>query len=309
VRPHVATSFAVGEAVRKAIGAFGESVEELAVADALLINSGVSIDEAYLDRAPRVRAIASASVGYDNVDVEALARRGIAFANSRGSLTDAVADLTFALVVMALRRLPQSIDWVRSGRWGRGEDFPFAHDVAAKTLGIVGMGEIGAALAARARVAKMRIVYANRQRRNDDEALGASYRRFEDLLAESDVVVALVPLTAETHRLFDAGAFARMRRGAYFVNAARGAIVDTDALVAALGSGRLAGAALDVTDPDPLPADHPLLAHPDVVVTPHIGSATVETRERMSLVAVENLRAYFAGEPMPTAVALPRLTR
>jgi glyoxylate reductase len=309
VRPHVATSFAVGEAVRKAIGAFGESVEELAVADALLINSGVSIDEAYLDRAPRVRAIASASVGYDNVDVEALARRGIAFANSRGSLTDAVADLTFALVVMALRRLPQSIDWVRSGRWGRGEDFPFAHDVAAKTLGIVGMGEIGAALAARARVAKMRIVYANRQRRNDDEALGASYRRFEDLLAESDVVVALVPLTAETHRLFDAGAFARMRRGAYFVNAARGAIVDTDALVAALASGRLAGAALDVTDPDPLPADHPLLAHPDVVVTPHIGSATVETRERMSLVAVENLRAYFAGEPMPTAVALPRLTR
>jgi glyoxylate reductase len=308
MRPRIAVLCPVGERVRATIASFAELVEVPSDADGFLINSEVAVREPFLDRAPHVRAIASASVGYDNVDVAALARRGIAFANSRGSLTDAVADLAYALVVMTLRRLPQAVAFVRSGRWAEGVEFPYATDVAEKTLGIVGMGEIGAAVAVRARAGKMRVLYTKRQPRADDATTGASYRPFDELLAASDVVVALVPLTPQTVRLFDAPAFARMKRGAYFVNVARGAIVDTGALVAALDAGHLAGAALDVTDPQPLPADHPLLAHPDVLVTPHIGSATTETRERMALLAVENLRAFFAGDPMPTAVAVPKLT-
>lgn len=302
--PRIAVRAPLTATARAALAAFAEPAGDLASADGLLLNSNVRVDEAFLDAAPRLRALATASVGYDNVDVAALAARGIAFANSRGSLTDAVADLTFALVVMALRRLPQAIAWTRAGRWAAGDALPFANDVAAKTLGIVGMGEIGVAVAARARVAKMRVVYANRRPRADDAATGAAFRPFEALLAESDVVLALVPLAPETERLFDAAAFARMKPGAYFVNAARGRIADTAALLEALESGRLAGAALDVTDPEPLPGDHPLLARDDVIVTPHVGSATHETRERMTLVAVENLRAHFAGEPMPNRVAL-----
>lgn len=276
--------------------------ERLAEADGLLCDFRTErIDAAFLDRAPRLRVIASASVGYDNVDVDECTRRGIPFANSRGSLTETVADMAYLHVLAAMRNVNLAQSWVRSGNWVNG-DAPYGVDVFGKTLGIVGMGEIGAALARRARASGMRIVYHNRRRRPTAEEEGACYLGFEDLLESADCVVALVPLGAATRGLFGAEEFARMRPSAYFVNVARGAVVDTGALYEALRRKALAGAALDVVDPEPLPPDHPLLALPNVFVTPHVASATRETRERMTLLAAENIVAGLLRRPLPTIV-------
>lgn len=278
-------------------------LDALATASGLLVNSAVRIDEELLAAAPRLRIVATASVGYDNVDLAALARRGIALSNTRGSLVETVADLAFGLVIVAMRRLGPALAWVRTGNWTRGPA-PFGHDLEGATLGIVGFGAIGAALARRARVSGMRVIYSNRRPRRDDAVTEAAYRTFEALLAEADCVVVLVPLTDETRGMFGDAAFARMKPEATFVNVARGAVVDTNALVRALDAGRIAGAALDVTDPQPIPPDHPLAARDDVTITPHMGSATTETRERMAFLAAENLLAWLDGKPLPTHVEL-----
>jgi glyoxylate reductase len=275
----------------------------LATAAGLLVGSAVAVDAALLAAAPALRIVATYSVGYDNIALAELARRGIALTNTRGSLNAAVADLTFGLVLIALRRLGQGIDWVRSGRWML-EAAPYGHDLAGATLGIIGFGAIGLDVARRAQVSGMRVLYHNRRRREDDATTGAAYRSFDDLLAQTDALVVLVPLGPATRGLFDDATFAKMKPGALFVNVARGAVCDSAALLRALESGRLGGAALDVTDPEPLPPDHPLLHREDVVVVPHVGSATVETRTRMALLAADNLIAFLHGKPLLTPVAI-----
>ncbi|HZO92616.1 MAG TPA: D-glycerate dehydrogenase [Candidatus Baltobacteraceae bacterium] len=276
--------------------------DALATADGVLIGSGTPVDARFVAAAPKLRIVASYSVGYDNVDLGALAARGIVLTNSRGSLDEAVADLTYALVIVGLRRLGLGIRWVRDGRWTQA-DMPYGHDLAGATLGLVGYGAIAQAVARRARVSGMRVIYFNRTAvAAADPQTGAQYRDFDALLAESDAVVALVPLTPQTRGMFDDDAFALMKPTAIFVNAARGAVADTAALLRALDNGKIAGAALDVTDPEPLPPGHPLADRDDVVVLPHIGSATVETRTRMAMVAAENLVAFAAGKPLLTPV-------
>ena len=276
-------------------------LERLGEADGIYLDSELRVDAEFLERAAKVRAIASKSVGYDLVDVAELRKRGIPFSNTRGSLTETVADLVFALVIMIMRDLSRGIDWVRSGEWMQDQP-PLAVDPAGKLLGIVGMGAIGSAIARRARAAGMEIAYHNRNPRAGDATPAARFLPFDELLRTSDCVVVMLPLNSETKAMFGAREFGLMRPSSFFVNGARGRIVDTQALYDALVAKKIAGAALDVTDPEPLPPDHPLLKLPNVIVTPHIASATHETRNRMAHLAVENLLAGLEGKPMPTAV-------
>ena len=274
----------------------------LASLEGLLTESTTPIDEALLGALPALRVVSSASVGYDNIDLAACARRGIVVSNGRGALDDAVADLILALAIMCRRQLLPAMAWASSGAW-LGGPAPLANDVAGATLGIYGFGAIGLALAARARICGMRIEYSNRQPRVDDDLTGATFRALPDLARRADVLVILTPLTAQTRKVVSHELIGLMKPSAYLINGARGGIVDLDALTQALASGRLAGAALDVTDPEPLPPGHPLYANPNVIIVPHIGSATVETRERMSELAARNLAAFFRGEPLLTAVS------
>jgi glyoxylate reductase len=274
----------------------------LADAAGVLSSSNVPIDAAFLAEAPALRIVAMQSVGYDNVDVPKLRERGIVLTNSRGSLVEAVADLTYGLVIVAVRQLGAAVAWARDGRWLAHGDPPYSHDLEGATLGVVGFGAIGVALARRAHASKMNVVYHTRTPRADDAQTGGSYRSFDALLAEADCVVALLPLTPQTRGMFGDAAFARMKPTATFVNAARGPICDTNALLRALEQKKIAGAVLDVTDPEPLPPEHPLYAREDVVITPHVGSATVETRTRMAMLAAQNLLAFVEGEPVLTPV-------
>jgi len=247
------------------------------------------VDAELIAGATRLRAISNYAVGYDNIDLEAASQRGIPVGNTPDVLTDATADLAFALLLAAARKLPQALDDVRSGDWVTWE--PARHlgaDVHGATLGIIGMGRIGTAVARRARGFDMGVVHTGR-----DEGLP-----LDELLGQSDFVSIHAPLTPETHHLIDADALARMRPSAILVNTARGPIVEQAALKRALESGGIAGAALDVTDPEPLPNDDPLLQAPNLIVAPHIGSATKAARERMAEVAVDNLLAGLEGRPM-----------
>lgn len=276
--------------------------EWLQDADALVPSSGVKVDQDLLSHGPKLRVIAQSAVGYDNVDVAACLAAGVPFANTPGVLVNATADLTFALVLIAMRRLGEALDHARSGRWQEGVPLAFGTDLAEKTLGIVGMGDIGTAVARRARASQMRIVYNNRSRSSVEDALKATWMPLSQLLSEADCVVVLTPLTAQTKGMFSTKEFQSMKPGSYFVNAARGSIVDTNALVTALQQGLLSGAALDVSDPEPLPTDHPLLHMPNVVVTPHIGSATNETRRKMAELTAENILLGIEGQPLRTQV-------
>jgi glyoxylate reductase len=306
-RPQVA--FAAGAwlypSARALVAEHAETVEEdrVAEADALYVDSGrpKRVDAAYLDAAPKLRLICSASVGYDNIDVAECTRRGIPFSNSRGSLTEAVADVAMLLVLAAMRHAGEGAAWARRGAW-LGGDAPYGDDLEASTLGIVGMGAIGFALAKRARTCGMRIAYCNRTRRSDDAEVAGTHLSFDELLRTADCVVVLTPLTEHTRGMFGRAQFAAMKPTAYFVNAARGKIVDTDALCEALTGKKIAGAAIDVTDPEPLPTDHGLFALPNCFITPHIGSATHQTRERMSLYAARNLVAGLEGKRLPQIV-------
>jgi glyoxylate reductase len=196
-----------------------------------------------------------------------------------------------------MRHVGEGTAWARSGAWTSG-DAPYGDDLSASTLGIVGMGAIGFALAKRARASGMRIVYCNRTRRSDDVELEAKHLTFEELLRTADCIVVLTPLTDQTRGLFGRAQFEIMKPSAYFVNVARGKIVDTKALYAALATKKIAGAALDVTDPEPLSPDHPLFGLANCFITPHIGSATHQTRERMSLYAARNIVAGLEGKPL-----------
>jgi glyoxylate reductase len=263
-------------------------------ADALLTLVTDPVDAALLDAAPNLKAIANMAVGTDNVDVEAAAARGIAVGNTPDVLTDATADLAFALLLALARRIVPGAAQVRSGAWRTWEPAgDLGADLAGQTLGIVGWGRIGQAVARRAAGFGMEIAHSSR----------SSGVPLEELLERSDFVSLHTPLTPETRGLIDAAALERMKPTALLVNTSRGGVVDQDALRTALHDGTIAGAALDVTEPEPLPADHPLLDSPNLLVVPHVGSATVRTRARMAEMAVENLLAALDGRPMPHPVA------
>ena len=262
-------------------------------ADALLTLLTDRIDAELIEAAPRLQAIANYAVGYDNIDLAAANARGIRVGNTPGVLTDATADLTFALLLAAARRLPEAADAVRHGDWLTWEPGRYlGADVHGATLGIIGMGRIGGAVARRADGFAMTVIHTGR--------VGGV--PLAQLLEQADFVSVHAPLTPQTHHLMDADALARMRPSAILINTSRGPIVDQAALRQALTDGTIAGAALDVTDPEPLPKDDPLLDAPNLIVVPHVGSATRTARERMAEIAVENLLAALAGQPMPHPV-------
>ena len=252
------------------------------------------VDGALLDRCPGVRVVANMAVGYDNIDVAAATERGVLVTNTPGVLTETTADLAFALLLAAARRLSEGERAVADGSWGPWQPtWLLGQQVHDATIGIVGPGRIGAAVARRAAGFGMRVLYHGRRAAHDFAGDQAS---FEQLLARSDFVSVHVPLSIETERMFDAAAFAQMQSHAIFVNTARGGVVDQEALRAALLDGQIAAAALDVTTPEPLPPDDPLLDAPNLLVAPHLGSATQQTRERMASLAIDGLLAGLAGE-------------
>jgi len=277
--------------------------------DALVTLLTDKIDKELLDNAPRLRIVAQYAVGYDNIDVDYATKRGVYVTNTPGVLTDATADLTWAILLAAARRVVEADKFVRSGDyWKTGTGWhPMmmlgAH-VTGKTLGIIGMGRIGRAVAKRAKGFGMRILYYQRHRLPEDveRELGAKYVDLETLLRESDFVSIHVPLTEETYHMIGERELRLMKRSAVLVNTARGAVVDTNALVKALKEGWIAAAALDVFEQEPLPPDHPLTKLNNVVLTPHIGSATIETRTKMAELVAENLIAFYKGEVPPTLV-------
>lgn len=270
----------------------------LSEADGLYSSGNIRIDESLLAKAPRLQVAAQASVGYDNFDVEACRSRGVRIGNTPGVLVNAVADLAYGLLLDTARGIVRGHLHVKSGLWGQNKAPGMGADLYGKTLGIVGMGDIGGAIARRAQASGLRVVYHNRRRRLNDTALGASYVSWEELLERSDFIVVAVTLNPSTQGLFNRTAFAAMKDGVRFVNISRGKVVDTEALRQALLSGKVAAAALDVTDPEPLPGDYSLLALPNVTVTPHIASATEETRDEMALVTARNIVLALSGEPM-----------
>ena len=273
-------------------------IDEVREAEGLLCLLTDNVDAGLLDAAPRLRIVSTMAVGYDHIDVDAATARGVLVANTPGVLTETTADMAFALLLAAARRLPEAERAVREGRWTAWSPlFLAGADVHGATLGIVGLGAIGRAVARRARGFDMRVLYTSRTPKPElEQELGVQYVSFEDLLAQSDFVTVHVPLTPETRHMFDDQAFARMKPTAVFVNTARGAIVDETALLRALGSHAIACAAIDVTETEPLPKHDPLLRLPNLLVTPHIASASVATRTRMADLAVENLLAGLAGK-------------
>ncbi len=262
------------------------------------------IDAALLDAAPGLRVVSTFAVGYDNIDVAAATARGVAICNTPGVLTEATADATFSLLLAAARRIPEGIAYVRDGEWRAWRPMVLlGRDIHAATLGIVGLGRIGRAVARRARGFEMRVLYHGRARQLDAErALGVEYAPLDELLAASNFVSLHCALTPATRGLIGAREFGIMRPDAILINAARGPVVDTDALVAALRDGQIGGAALDVTDPEPLPADHPLIGLPNAIVVPHTASSTVATRDRMADLAARNILAVLGGTPPPAIV-------
>ena len=281
-------------------------LERVRGVDGLLSLLTDPVDAGLMDAAgPGLRVISNYAVGYDNIDVAEATRRGIPVGNTPGVLTETTADMAFALLMAAARRIVEGAEYVRAGRWRTwGPKLLLGHDVHGATLGVIGMGRIGQAVTRRASGFDMRVVYFDPY--CDPEKgpfVGVAVRcDLADLLAEADFVSLHVPLTEETHHLIDASALARMKPTAVLINTSRGPVVDSDALYEALSAGRIAYAALDVTDPEPLPAGHKLLSLPNCLVVPHIASASWATRTRMAEMAAENLLAGLRGKRLPHCV-------
>jgi glyoxylate reductase len=259
------------------------------------------VDAEVIAAGKRLRVISQFAVGVDNIDLKVATAKGIPVGHTPGVLTEATADMTFSLLMAAARRIPEGIEKVRAGGWRTWEPMGLlGADVWEATLGVIGLGRIGTAVTRRAQGFRMRVLYHDSVRKPDMETeLGIEYVTLDDLLAQSDFVSLHCPLSPETHHLINEQALQRMKSTAVLVNAARGPVVDTDALVQALQEGWIARAALDVTDPEPIPADHPLVSLPNCIVVPHIASATVRARERMATMAAENLLAGLQGERLP----------
>jgi len=306
----VVTTFALPDPAREIAAAAGDVRgperwrEALGEADALLCLLTDRIDADLLAAAPRLRIVANAVVGVDHVDLAACRERGVVVTNTPDVLTEATADLTWALLMATLRRLPAAERNLRAGDFsGWGFHDYLGSDLGGRTLGILGMGRIGRAVARRAAPFGMRVLYHNRSRldRETERSLEAEYVEWHELLARSDVLSLHAPLTVETRHLVDEVALGRMRPGSFLINTGRGPLVDEAALVQALEEGHLAGAGLDVYEHEP--EVHPgLLDRDDVVLLPHIGSATRETRAEMAALAARNVREVLAGRPPLTPV-------
>lgn len=276
-----------------------ELVARIAGKHALVSMITDAVDKAVIDAGTDLRIIANVAVGYNNIDIDAARARGVAVTNTPGVLTEATADLTWALILAVTRRLGEGERLVRSGRWkGWAFDFMLGSQLGGKQLGIVGYGRIGQAVAARGRAFGMQIAYAARTAGDRGDAQPMSLDR---LLSTSDIVSLHVPLTADTHHLIDQAALARMKRSAYLINTARGSVVDEKALVWALRTRLIAGAALDVFEHEPQ-VEPELLMFENVLLAPHLGSGTIETRRAMADLAARNVIEVLSGRPPLTPV-------
>jgi len=255
-----------------------------------------------MDAAPNLKVIAEFGVGYDNIEIAAANERGIAVCNTPGILSESTADEAFALLASMARRTHDLPAMVKRGEWGDFDPLGYlATDIHHKTLGIVGMGNIGAEMAKRAAGFNMNVLYFNRNKR--DEEFGATYvDSLEEILERSDYISLHNPLTPETTNMMSTDQFKLMKKSAILINTTRGPVVDQDALYEALKSGEIAGAALDVTVPEPIPADHPLLTLDNCLIMPHVASATGDTRMKMAMMSVENVLAGVAGDWPPYCV-------
>jgi glyoxylate reductase len=280
-----------------------ELLEHIDGVDGFLSLLTDTIDAVVMDAAgPRLKVISNYAVGFDNIDVEAASNRGIPVGNTPGALTDTTADFAFTLLMTAARRVVEGDLYTREGKWKSWEPtLLLGQDVSGATLGIIGFGRIGKGMARRAQGFAMRVLYFDPLCQDDPYArkIGAKSVELDTLLAQSDYVSVHAPLNDDTYHLIGAKALSRMKSTAILINTARGPVVDTDALYHALKEGRICCAAIDVTEPEPIPSEHPLLTLNNVVVTPHIASATVAARGKMAQMAAENLLAGLRGEHLP----------
>lgn len=269
------------------------------------------VDAELMDRAPKLKVVSNYAVGFDNIDVKEATKRGIIVGNTPRVLTDTTADFAFTLIMSAARRVAEGDRFVRAGKWKTwGPQLLLGQDVHGSTLGIIGLGRIGAAVARRAKGFDMKILYYDvvRQQKYEQE-LGIEYAELDKVLSESDFITIHANLTPETHHLIAAKEFDQMKKTAILVNTARGPLVDNMALYEALRDGKILYAGLDVTEPEPLPLDHPLLKLENVIIVPHIASASVVTRTNMGLIAADNLIAGLKGELGPAPVNPEALNR
>jgi lactate dehydrogenase-like 2-hydroxyacid dehydrogenase len=273
--------------------------------DGLLCLLSDRIDAEVMDAAgENLKVISNHAVGFDNVDLQAARQRGIKVGNTPGILTDATADFAFALMLAAARRVVEAERMVRRGGWKTwGPSILLGADLVGATLGVVGFGRIGQAVARRARGFDMRVLYTDPTDKESFPELNAVKVDFETLLQQSDFISLHTPLTAETRHLIDRRALSLMKPTAVLVNTARGGVIDQEALYQALHDRQIFAAALDVTDPEPLPMDSPLLELDNLVIAPHIASASFHSRDQMAVLAAQNLLAGLRGEPLPYAVA------
>ena len=255
-------------------------------------------------KAENLKVISNMAVGVDNIDLPTCTSHGIPVGHTPGVLTEGTADLTLALVLAVCRGINQASQDAREGRWANWDPTGWLGvDLKGATVGIVGLGKIGSAVARRLGAFGSRLIFYNRSQRPDEEKdLGAIQVSLDELLRTSDIVCLHVPLTPETRNLIDMSALKKMKQTAVLINAARGAVVDHQALLSALESGQIRAAGLDVTDPEPLPQDHPLYQLDNCLITPHIGSATFNTRKTMAEIAISNLRAGIEGDKLPHCV-------
>ncbi|MBB5173547.1 2-hydroxyacid dehydrogenase [Texcoconibacillus texcoconensis] len=272
-------------------------LEEAKHADALYTMLSERIDDSLLEQADNLKVIANLAVGYDNIDISAATKRGIAVCNTPDILSDTTADLTFSLLMATARRIVEAAQYIKNDQWKNWSPLLMAGtDIHHKTIGIVGMGRIGSAVAKRATGFDMEILYHNRSRKREvEDQLGATYASFDQLIQKSDYVVCLAPLTDETRDMFNQETFSKMKSSAIFINASRGQVVDETALYEALSNQVIAAAGLDVFREEPIASDHPLLGLDNVVALPHIGSASLETRYGMANLASRNIAAVLSG--------------
>ena len=285
--------------------AYDVLIEKIANVDGLLCLLTDSIDRDLIHAAgDSLKVISQMAVGYDNIDVAAATQHGIPVGNTPGVLTDATADFAWALLMATARRVVEADNFTRAGHWKTwGPTLLLGSDIAGATLGIVGLGRIGQAVVERAQGFQMRIIYHDIQRRHDlEEKMGVEFASFESLLQESDFVSIHTVLSEETHHLFGEKQFDLMKPSGVLINTARGPIVDPIALYSALHKGQIAYAALDVTESEPIHPDDPLLELENIIITPHIASASKQARTKMATMAAENLIAGLKGEDLPNCV-------
>lgn len=267
------------------------------------------IDANLLKQAKKLRIISQYAVGFDNIDIETATKLGIYVTNTPGVLTEATAELTWALILAVARRIVEADYFVRWGEWWRKKTgwhpkMMLGVELYGKTLGIIGLGRIGSRVAEIGKKAfNMKVIYYDIVRKPElEKKLGVEYRELDQLLAESDIISIHTPLTKETYHMIDEEKLRKVKKGAILINTARGAVVDTEALIKALREGWISAAGLDVFEQEPLPPNHPLTAFKNVVLAPHIGSATYETRHKMAELVAENLIAFYEGREPPTLV-------